>query len=77
MRGIRGIVGATGSGEEGRENLRVLFTRAATASSSESPSDEEAEPEIESSRAKRFSTRHTWTRKRTTYRRRVGRNEAR
>ncbi len=39
------------SGEDGRASLRVLWTRAATASeSSESLSEEDAEPEMESSR---------------------------
>lgn len=50
-KGVCGIVGAEDSGEDGRASLRVLWTRAATASeSSESPSEEDAEPDIESSR---------------------------
>lgn len=49
--GVWGNVGTEDSGEEGRASLRVLCTRAATASgSSESLSEEDAEPEIESSR---------------------------
>ena len=50
-RGVWGSTGVTASGDEGRASLRVLCTRAATVSdSSDSPSEEEAEPDIESSR---------------------------